>query len=152
MGSNITTTSVLVDGAQLPGSSQARFRIIATDGVNTASDDSDGTFSVPDKTPIVQVTSPAEGAVYLPGQPVALTAMAIDQEDGTLPDARLSWTSSLSGTLGTGHLLHITDLMNGAHVITLTATDSAGNTAMAARTVHIGQVQMTVYLPIILRR
>jgi len=44
IGSGITTTRLLVDGARLAGATQAKFRIIATDGVNTGRDDSDGTL------------------------------------------------------------------------------------------------------------
>ena len=82
---------------------------------------------------------------------MALVGSAIDLEDGTLPDAALAWTSSLSGTLGTGHLLHVTDLVTGTHVITLTATDSTGHAATAVQRVRISPLWRDVYLPLVLK-
>jgi hypothetical protein len=154
LGNGITTTSLLLDAAFVPGTSQGKFRILASDGVNTAWDDSDGTFTVPNKAPRVQVTSPTDEARYVPGQTVALVASAIDLEDGTLGDAALSWTSSLSGTVGIGHMLHVTDFITGTHVITLTATDSGGTTTAVTRTIHVEQYlpsQGQIYLPIVLK-
>ena len=102
--------STTVDPANLPGTTQGKFRVLASDGVNTGQDASDGVFSVPDKAPMVRITSPTDGAHYIPGQPVALIGQAMDMEDGTLTGAALQWTSSLSGALGTGEMLHVTDL------------------------------------------
>ena len=149
----ITATHLLLDAAQIPGTTAGKFRVIASDGVNTAQDETDGTFTVPDKAPLVEITSPPDGAAYIPGQPVALIAVAIDLEDGTLGDAALAWTSSLSGTVGTGQMVHVTDFITGTHVITVTATDSGGHQTAAARTITVGQPQrgQEIYLPLLLR-
>ena len=147
----VTTTSLELDASWVPGSNQGKFRVLASDGVNTAQDESDSTFTVPNKPPIIELASPAEGAKYVSGQPVALVAHAMDLEDGTLDDAALSWTSSLSGTLGTGQMLYITDFVTGTHTIVLTATDAGGNSATATRTIYVG-FDHDLYLPVVLRR
>ena len=152
LGSGITTTHLTIDAAFVPGTDQGKFRILASDGVNTAQDESDGTFTVPNKAPEVQIVSPSDGAIYMPEQSVALIATAIDLEDGTLGDAALSWTSSLSGAVGTGQMLHVTDFITGTHVITLTATDSDGQQTSATVTIYITKLDKHIYLPVILKQ
>jgi hypothetical protein len=49
---NIKESHLTVNLTDLPGSPKALFRVIATDGVNTAIVDSDHTFIVPSKSPI----------------------------------------------------------------------------------------------------
>jgi hypothetical protein len=164
LGSGITTNHLLIDTALLPGTDQGRFRIVASDGVNTTRDESDGDFTVPRKAPEVQVVSPPDDARYVYGSSVALVAESIDIEDGTLDDSALTWTASFSGTfgatyaltetLGTGHMLHVTDLITGTHHITLTAVDSGGQQASQTVTIHIVPELIAyhkVYLPLVTR-
>ncbi len=61
----------------------------------------------------------------------------IDPEDGILGDAALVWTSDVQGDLGTGANIMAALSTTGLHVITLTATDSDGNTGTASITVDI---------------
>jgi len=126
----ITSTTVYtLDLTLLPGTDQGRVRVIASDGVNTGMDTSDGAFRVARKPPQARILSSALGSSFLFGQTVILVGEGTDAEDGVLADLALSWQSSLSGTLGTGRMLAVTGLITGTHVITLTATDSDGNTA-----------------------
>jgi len=153
LSGSITQTQVTLDLTQLPGTTQGKFRVWASDGVNTALDDSNGTFTVTSKLPTILSVAPISGTTYVVSQTVTFEGSAFDAEDGFLPDARLQWSSSLVGALGTGQMLQITDLVPGTHVITLTATDSDNNTATATTTVLItGEPTITqVYLPLILR-
>ncbi|MBI3243099.1 MAG: LysM peptidoglycan-binding domain-containing protein [Chloroflexi bacterium] len=79
---------------------------------------------------------------------VTLQGSATDLEDGTLNDSSLVWATDrkdihTSPTLGIGTdvkaTLYSNDPCNGVwHTITLTATDSGGNVATAARIIFIG--------------
>ena len=151
LGSGIRTTSLVLDADAVPGTDQGKFRILATDGVNTSQDQSDGLLTVPNKAPQVRIESPHPGAVYAPGQSVALVANALDVEDGSLDDSAFSWHSSLDGALGTGSLLHVNDLSEGSHLITITAIDSDGEQVSSQVTIYLGGLPERIYLPIVLR-
>jgi hypothetical protein len=58
---------------------------------------------------------------------IAFEGLGYDPEDGELDGTSLSWSSSISGSLGSGQLLHLSTLPDGDHTIALTATDSDGN-------------------------
>ena len=132
VGVGITSTTVYtLDLTLLPGSDQGRVQVIASDGVNTGMDASDGAFHVVRKPPQARILSPAPGSSFLSEQMLVLVGEGTDVEDGLLADSALSWQSSLSGTLGTGRMLAVTGLITGTHVFTLTATDSDANTATA---------------------
>ena len=147
----LNTQSVTVDPTHLAGTTQGKFRVLASDGVNTGVDESDGVFSVPDKAPAVRIESPAAGAHYIPGQPVALIGQAMDVEDGTLTGEALQWTSNLSGALGAGEMLHVTNLPSGLHTITLTAQDHGGHHVNASVTILVADLDEVLYLPLLYR-
>lgn len=73
---------------------------------------------------------------------VTLRGYAIDPEDGALTGVRLRWSSSRDGFLGTGNVLPVTlsastcgpgGARQAEHVISLVATDSAGNQTRTER-------------------
>ena len=72
--------------------------------------------------PVVNVTSPADGASVVEGTAVSFVGTASDTQDGNLT-AALTWTSSRDGVLGTGGSLSRT-LSVGTHTITAAVTDS----------------------------
>ncbi|MBI4201332.1 MAG: hypothetical protein HY531_03460, partial [Chloroflexi bacterium] len=121
--------SLKVDFGSLPGSSgSARIKVIASDGVNTGAATS-VPFSVPKKLPSAQITFPADGSAFRPGELVWLQGLGTDWDDGFLGGGSMQWGSSLDGALGTGEDLPLTNLSEGTHTITLTATDADGNQA-----------------------
>jgi len=137
-GSNWTPFAIDLQGtsfpwntATVPGSSSARLRVVASDGFNETSDASDGTFSVASKGPLVGISTPADGSVVLPGEPVELRGFAWDPEHGELADDSVEWSSSRDGILGAGSSLVVTGLSQGAHNLTLTADDGTGETGSA---------------------
>jgi hypothetical protein len=155
LGAEATGTTVTLDADAVPGSDEGLFRVIASDGVNTAVDTSDAVFSVPNKAPQVQIVSPADGAIFVPGQSIGLEGMAVDLEGGTLTGSALVWRSDVAGVLGSGELLHVTDLELGTHRVTLTATDADGLKATAGLTIQVlDQVTVSetrLFLPLVLR-
>jgi Tol biopolymer transport system component len=148
LGIAITDTHLLIDTDALPGNTQAIFRVMASDGINTASDSSDNVFTVLRHRPEASILSPNEGFILAPGQPLLLRGRGYDVEDGILTDGMLSWTSSLSGDLGSGRTLVVPELETGNHTITLAVTDSDGNTTTTTITIFVGT---KVYLPLIRR-
>jgi hypothetical protein len=139
LASGIHSPSLALDAANLEGTggiARGWFRVVADDGVLTGVAD-DGPLTVAGKAPEVTLLSPANGSAYLYGQPVALEGIGQDLEDGTLADARLTWSSNLDGFLGTGHLLHVELLSGGTHVLTLTATDSNNQSASATVSITV---------------
>lgn len=149
-----TTSTLELDAenvSTLPGGDQARIRVIATDGVNTGEDQSDAVFILARKSPQAYIAEPKSGSEFEWGSTVVLGGAGLDAEDGSLGDEALAWTSNLSGTLGTGGELWVSDLITGSHRITLTATDSDGDTGTDAITIFVGVSLNKIYLPIVLR-
>ncbi len=123
-----------------PGAAKAKFRVVASDGVHTAHDDSDGTFTVPGSAPSVVIHSPKDGRTLLGKRALLLDGSAEDAEDGGLKGRSLVWSSDKAGVLGTGSevRLNLSKLDSGKHTITLAATDSDGMTGKASATITVG--------------
>lgn len=141
LASDLTATSMTVQTDSLAGSEGARFRVVATDGVNTGSDDSDG-VAVPDQLPIVQIMSPAGGARTGVGTSILLRATATDREEGSVADAAIAWSSDRQGALGTGATLTVDSLTPGRHTISVRAYQFDGR--FAERTVIVDVVGLDV--------
>lgn len=143
-----------VDLDWIPGTNAGRFRVIATDGVNTGIGQSEGTFSVRRKAPMALIIEPAQGQRYVPGQQVMLVGEGYDQEDGNLPNHAFWWTSDRQGLLGEGPRVSATGLQEGWHVITLSAVDSNQDTGIASVEVFVGppaELPPAAHLPLIVR-
>ncbi len=140
-----------VDAALLAGSSSALIRVMASDGINTTSDESDAPFTVPGKAPHVAIVSPADQTRIAPGELLTLLGSAYDPEAGTLSGAGLVWESDRDGQLGTGEILILAlrELSPGPHTLTLRATDPSGMTGTA--TIHLTLPQR-LYLPMASRQ
>lgn len=82
-----------------------------------------------DQPPTVSIDSPADSTSVAPGDSVAFSGSAVDLEDGALTGADLTWSSQLDGQIGTGERVETSSLSTGDHVVTLTATDSQGQTS-----------------------
>jgi hypothetical protein len=144
---DISTSYLVVDSHNLPGSTSALFKVEASDQMHMAEDVSDAPFTVERKGPQAFILAPGDGATIPVGQPLWLQGYAYDLEDGTLPDTALRWSSSRDGDLGTGSQV-LASLSPGEHVLTFTATDSDGNPVTATVRVYGGG---RLYLPLVVR-
>lgn len=107
----------------------------------TACGDEAPTGPVGPSSPTAVITSPASGLAIHEGTPVSLAGTATDPQDGTLGDAALAWSSSIDGALGTGSALEVASPSVGVHTITLTATDSDGNTGNASVSLLVEELE-----------
>jgi len=144
----LTTPSYVVDVDAMAGGSDVRFRVVATDGVNTGVDETDQAITIPNQAPQVTILNPASHSFHPPGNLVVLQGAANDLEDGSLPDSALSWSSDVQGGLGVGPAVPLNTLLPGEHVITLTATDSLGVSSSTSVTIIIAH---PIYLPVVAR-
>jgi hypothetical protein len=126
-----------LDAANIGQTDQGKFRVLVTDGVHTASDDSDGTFTVPNRVPSATIVEPAGPVTIAVGQTLSLEGDAYDVDTGTLPDDHLQWSSSIDGVLGTGPSLAVSTLSVGDHVITFRADDCQGGVPTATVAVTV---------------
>lgn len=78
----------------------------------------------PEKPDIIRPESSAKS--FRENCKVWFMGRAFDREDGLIPDAGLTWTSSTQGKLGSGASLQQKLNKQGSHTIRLTATDSVG--------------------------
>ncbi|MDY6933195.1 MAG: hypothetical protein SVZ03_03110 [Spirochaetota bacterium] len=76
---------------------------------------------------VTSIISPQPDKEFVENDNITLACTAMDYEDGELSGDSLIWTSSLDGQIGVGDMFSINRLTIGAHVITLNATNSRGD-------------------------
>ncbi len=131
-----TGTSTQLDTATLGGSGTAILRVVATDGANTAEVNS-APFTMANKPPQPYILTPGDATHIHYGQLVNFSGMAFDVQDGTVGAGGLVWKNAAGTTLGTGPLISSDVLPVGNNVITLSATNSVGQSASASVTVIV---------------
>ncbi len=155
LATDLTASSVVVDLNTLPGSNQVQFRVGASDGINTTYATSDSLeigsvanngITVSGKPPTAVIRT--EATHIDAGSAVALEGTGYDLEDGLLPEGELRWWSNRDGDLGAGSWLRPT-LSTGRHTISLTVTDSDGNTDVATKSLQVGADNGAIYLPMV---
>lgn len=89
-------------------------------------------------SPTVAITDPLPWTpVDLgPGDPIEISAYAVDAADGNLSSS-IVWTSSRDGVLGTGPSLSSLNLSSGSHLLTASVADSSGLTSVDSITVNL---------------
>ncbi len=140
----MSTPSLPVEVDALAGTPDARFRVVATDGINTAWAETLWPITIPNKAPVALIMDPVDGTVVSEGSLVVLLGAASDLEDGRLPDEVMHWVDDRQGSLGVGPSVALNTLLPGPHVITLTVSDKFGITGSATVNVYVGY---RVFLP-----
>jgi uncharacterized repeat protein (TIGR01451 family) len=125
MADGLQETSVSLPLADLRQAAPGRFAVQASDGIHSASAQSDA-FLIPNHAPDVQIQSPAYGTIIAVSQTLELQGVAYDPDLGDLPREKVQWSSDRDGLLGNGAHLSVTGLSVGVHKITLTANDGSG--------------------------
>ena len=98
----------------------------------------------PSTPPVVEITAPADGSTYLPGDSITFTGQATDANDPA-ESLVFAWTSSIDGVLGGassgGGLSFVTTagLSEGSHTIVLSATDLDGDVGTDTIVVDVGE-------------
>jgi hypothetical protein len=133
---NQNTSGYNISSQNLPGSESAIFRVIASDGVNTAIDDSDIPFKVSFKPPLVHIITPVNNSNYTTIDSVAFEGEVLGFQNASLAEydtpkhsnetSIFEWSSDKQGILGYGNAKVFTGLAPGNHTITLTAKDVNG--------------------------
>jgi hypothetical protein len=119
-----------------PGGTNARVRVIVTDGFRTAQDENDSPFVVSNKPPeTVVVVQPTNNAAVPANQPTVLEALANDLEEGLLSDDAFVWSYG-TNVFATGRRVTAT-LPTGIKSVTLTVYDSEGRSNRVSVAVHM---------------
>ncbi len=146
-----TTFSSDVDGnlctVQATGTSiscQAQLTSVGQHVITATSIDASGTVATDSITvqvidaeapPTVEILSPADNTIFGASQVISFVGTITDPNE-SIADANIIWTSDQDGLLGTGESIDIV-LSEGTHVVTLSATDSAGSEANDSVTIQV---------------
>jgi hypothetical protein len=103
--------------------------------------------------PTVEITAPANESTFFNTELITFTGTGTDAEDGALTGESLAWSSDVDGAIATGDTLVLdASLVSlGAHVITLTATDSQGATGEASINITINQASSVISFPALIQ-
>ena len=137
----------MVNTEFLPGSQTSQIKILATDGINTTEDFSDGFFQVEGKSPLAKVYNPLNNEQIPYGISALLDGTGYDLEDGIISGDNISWSSDKDGFLGTGPNI-LVDLSYGCHTLTIKITDSDGYSSQDSINIFVGS---KIFIPLILR-
>jgi hypothetical protein len=139
-----------IDGPLGTGGSVTRLLSRGTHTVSATVRDSFGLAAVAtvevevlDRPPAVAISSPASGAFFPSGFPIAFAATATDDRDGNL-SATIEWRSHRSGVLGTGPGVTASALSPGDHLVTATARNTLGTLGSATVTIFVDQAPPVV--------
>lgn len=126
LGTGLSTTELLPPGVHT-------ITCTATDSAgNTGTD----TIIVTSRSPVAAIFHPGDGETRAASGAIPFVGQGRDFEDGMRTGAALVWTSSIDGMIGTGTSFSRT-LSPGTNVVTLTVTDSSGNTGTDTVTLTI---------------
>ena len=132
----ISGNTVELDTSLLGGGINV-LRVVASDGTNTAFAES-APFTVSPRPPRIVITSPVNGFQADWGQLITLQAEIDDVQDGIVTNVQ--WRSDKAGVIGSGAMVQTDQLPVGENILSVTATNSVGESSSATITVHVGDV------------
>jgi hypothetical protein len=126
LSAGITDDYLQVPTALLGSTARGRFRVVVSDGFNSAEAESPP-LAVDNTAPTIVITQPAVARVEA-DESLLLEAVAADVEDGVIDSDAIAWSSDVDGELGSGSPLALSTgaLSAGCHLITATVSDSDG--------------------------
>ncbi len=144
VATNLAATQFDVDLGKLPApKSDARFLLLASDGLRTTAVESDTALAAllpqaaTGNAPWVYILTPDAGTQHWKGANEILHGSGFDIEDRKLDGDSLEWTSNIDGVIGHGRLTSTASLSVGTHVITLTGRDSSNQTSSDTVTITV---------------
>ncbi|WBW96628.1 Ig-like domain-containing protein [Oceanirhabdus sp. W0125-5] len=148
LASGLTTSSFFWDTSGLPSANQYLIKVIVSDGLSTAEDISDGSFTIDNEPPSVDIIEPADGAL-VSSSPVLIQATATDN----IGVQRVTFQYSSNGvtfidigvdTLPVGNVYsgtwNLTGLIQGEYILRAIAEDICGQT-------NISDIDVTFNIP-----
>jgi hypothetical protein len=131
--------SYSLDSQVMPASTQGLIRVIASDGLDSSTPQAGSIFTVLPHPPTISLNAPMNGATFVADEQIFLDASVYDSQDGPLDGSSVQWVSSLDNSLGQGAVLNLEadTLSEGTHLITVTATDSAGLSSSASVQINV---------------
>ena len=122
----ITDTQTIIDPVNLPASDLGLFRVTASDGIHSSSDQSDGFFFIANHLPTGEIITPAADTTIAADQTIIFEGQVYDIDLGMLDESDIEWWSDRDGLLGDGAAFSTASLSQGLHEITLRADDGQG--------------------------
>lgn len=126
LGSGLSTTALLPPGPH----------VITCTATDSAGNVGTNSITVTSRSPVAVINHPGDGETRPAASAIPFVGVGRDFEDGALTGTSLVWTSSIDGMIGTGASFNRM-LSPGTNVVTLTVTDSAGNTGTDTVTLTI---------------
>lgn len=142
LAQNLSGTTAAISTTNTPAGSGGLVRVWVSDGLHSAADASDGAFTIPNRVPSLEITSPVTGTTAVLAETVHFAA-TVNDPDGPLPSDQPVWSSHIDGALGAGESLGYSSLTQGVHIISAVADDGAGGVVTATRTITV------VYSPVL---
>jgi len=124
-------TQATVDMTVLPTGASARFEVMVSDGLHSASD-TVGPFAVANRPPtatilLADLSEPVEPVTFAYEEPTVLRGLGYDSDDGPLAGPALEWSVTGATTVaGTGEALPLAGLPPGDYQVELIARDASG--------------------------
>lgn len=138
---NSTIAAFVADARRLPGGAACRVRVITTDGFHSTMAVTEP-FAVEPRAPEVITGGLQDGQRVPFGANIQVSALAVDPEDGSLPDENISWNVTGPSPFAATGGFNTRKLPPGFYTATVNSTDNDGN--ISTRTVTFQILPMAI--------